>query len=100
MMRIAVVRHVFDLEGGQDCSILDDNSWNRVFVKYESTFAFSDKFDDMLAWCKDNLGEDRKDWDYGEAIIYNEINHWFEPKMFAFVFKDKEAAMIFKLMWG
>lgn len=79
--------------------LLVDKEAPQVLVAYNITKDNWNNIEEMLLWCDINVGENAEDWDWGKVVEISKGINLIEQRI-AFVFKDKEKAMIFKLTWG
>jgi hypothetical protein len=89
----------------QDNSIrplLYDSNLAQVLISHPATNKGKgswENIEEMLLWCDINVGIGTEDWDWGKVVEVSKGINLME-QMIAFVFKDKNKAMIFKLTWG
>jgi hypothetical protein len=79
--------------------LLYDNNVAQVLIGYPGTKDTWENIEEMLIWCDINVGMCIEDWDWGKVVETNIGINIIEQRI-AFVFKDKNKAMIFKLTWG
>jgi hypothetical protein len=86
----------------QDNSIrplLNDINVAQVLINNPNAKGNWENIEEMLLWCDINVGIGTEDWDWGKVLELSKSTKLMEQSI-AFVFKDKNKAMIFKLTWG
>lgn len=71
-----------------------------VVFFFKSLITFDKDYDDILAWCDENI--DDKDWDNNVGTLFHghEYRQQGYFRFIVFAFRSKEDATYFKMVWG